>query len=88
MNLTPAEKETIILTSEADETASVFTYDARLKAKLKQLHERFPDKIYPEKEVKYGAVSYMIIPRERYHRSTVGYRSSAEAYQASAIGYR
>ena len=60
MNLTPAEKETIILTSEADETASVFTFDTRLKAKLKQLHERFPDKIYPDKEVKYGAVSYIV----------------------------
>ena len=60
MNLTPAEKETIILTSEADETASVFTFDTRLKAKLKQLHERFPDKIYPDKEVKHGAVSYIV----------------------------
>lgn len=60
MNLTPAEKETIILTSEADETASVYTYDARLKAKLKQLHERFPDKIYPDEKMKYGAVSYIV----------------------------
>ena len=30
MNLTSAEKETIILTSEADDTASVYTYDSRI----------------------------------------------------------
>ena len=30
-DLTPAERETIILTSEADETASVYTFDKRLK---------------------------------------------------------
>jgi len=60
MNLTPAEKETIILTSEADDTASVYTFDARLIRKLKQLHERFPDKIYPAEEVKHVAVSYIV----------------------------
>ena len=60
MNLTPKEKETIILTSEADETAGIYTYDARLIRKLKQLHTRFPDKIYPVKEAGYGAVSYVI----------------------------
>ena len=60
MNLTPEEKETIILTSEADETASVYTYDARLIRQLKQLHVRFPDKIYPAEEAKHGAVSYII----------------------------
>lgn len=60
MNLTPKEKETIILTSEADETAGIYTYDARLIRKLKQLHARFPDKIYPIKEAVHGAVSYVI----------------------------
>ena len=47
MNLTPAEKETIILTSEADDTASVYTYDSRLIRKLERLHKLFPDKIHP-----------------------------------------
>ena len=46
MNLTPAEKETIILTSEADDTASVYTYDSRLIRKLEHLHKLFPDKIH------------------------------------------
>ena len=58
MNLTPAEKETIILTSEADDTASVYTFDVRLKRKLEHLHKLFPDKIHPIKEEKYGAANY------------------------------
>ena len=59
MNLTPAEKETIILTSEADDNASVYTFDVRLKRKLEHLHKLFPDKIHPIKEEKYGAVNYL-----------------------------
>lgn len=34
-DLTPAERETIILTSEADDVASVYTFDKRLKVQLK-----------------------------------------------------
>lgn len=60
MNLTPAEKETIILTSEADNTASVYTFDVRLKRKLERLHKLFPDKIHPINEEKYGAVNYTV----------------------------
>ena len=60
MNLTPAEKETIILTSEADDTASVYTYDSRLIRKLEHLHKLFPDKIHPIKEEKYGAANYTV----------------------------
>lgn len=60
MNLTPAEKETIILTSEADDTASVYTFDVRLKRKLERLHKLFPDKIHPINEEKYGAVNYTV----------------------------
>jgi len=60
MNLTPEEMETIILTSEADETANIYTFDSRLKRKLRQLHKQFPDKIYPDREVKHGAVSYTV----------------------------
>lgn len=60
MNLTPAEKETIILTSEADDNASVYTFDVRLKRKLERLHKLFPDKIHPIKEEKYGAVNYTV----------------------------
>jgi len=34
MKLSPAERETIILFSDADDTASVYTYDRRLIKKL------------------------------------------------------
>ena len=50
----------LILTSEADETASVFTFDRRLKAKLERLNKSFPELIYPDKEVEHGAVSYIV----------------------------
>ncbi|MBQ8369353.1 MAG: immunoglobulin [Clostridia bacterium] len=60
MKLTPAEKETIILTSEADETASVSTYDHRLKKKLNALAERFPEQIRLTETLREGGVSYTI----------------------------
>lgn len=37
MKLSPAERETIILFSDADDTASVYTYDRRLIKKLDAL---------------------------------------------------
>ena len=60
MNLTSAEKETIILTSEADDTGSVYTFDVRLKRKLANLHRLFPDKIHPINEENHGAVNYTV----------------------------
>ena len=60
IELTPAERETIILTSEADETASVYTFDKRLKVQLKRLSEKFPELIYPGKKAIEGAVNYIV----------------------------
>lgn len=60
MKLTPAEKETIILTSEADDTASVYTYDFRLKSKLKELAVRFPEQIRLTETLKEGGAAYTI----------------------------
>ena len=34
MRLEPSERETIILFSDADDTASVYTFDKKLKARL------------------------------------------------------
>lgn len=39
---TKEEKETVILFNEAEDTASVYTHNARIKNKLKDLSERFP----------------------------------------------
>ena len=63
MKLTPYERETIILYNEAENTASVYTHDHRLIEKLKRLHEKYPDQIYPEKKMRHGAVSYIVPKR-------------------------
>ena len=63
MKLSPEERETIILYNEADDAASVYTHDHRLIEKLKLLHAKYPDKIYPEKKMLHGAVSYIVPKR-------------------------
>lgn len=89
MKLTPAERETIILFSDADDTASVYTHDSRLIAKLKELHQKQPDKVYPERKERPGAVSY-IVPkssvsiREPYSEE----RRKAASERAKKAGYK
>ena len=63
MKLTPYERETIILYNEAESIASVYTHDHRLIEKLKRLHAKFPDQIYPERKEHPGAVSYIVPKR-------------------------
>ena len=89
MKLEPSERETIVLFSDADDTASVYTHDHKLKARLKELHRRQPDKIYPEKKEHAGAVSY-IVPkncvsiREPYSEE----RRKAASERAKQAGYK
>ena len=45
MKLTAIEQETIILYNQAEATAEVETYDARLLEKLNRLAEKYPDQI-------------------------------------------
>lgn len=59
MNLTPYERETIILFNEEEDTASVYTHNAKLIRKLKKLSAKYPDKIYEVKSVN-GSVSYIV----------------------------
>lgn len=63
MRLTPEERETIIFYNEAEDTASVYTHDPKLREKLKQLHKKHPDKVYPERKEHPGAVSYIVPKR-------------------------
>lgn len=66
MKLSPEERETIILYNEAADTASVYTYDPKLIGKLKRLHEKYPDKVYPEKTRQHGSdrcASYIVPKR-------------------------
>ena len=60
MKLTPEERETIILYDEASENATVYTHDLKLIAKLKLLHDGYPDQIYPDRPEHPGAVSYVV----------------------------
>lgn len=60
MKLSPAERETIILFSDADETASVYTHDNRLIKKLDALSKKCPEEIYEEKKSAHGAHFYVV----------------------------
>ena len=63
MKLTPAERETIILFDEAGSTANVYTHDHKLIEKLKRLHMKYPDQIFPDGKAHAGAVSYTVPKR-------------------------
>lgn len=59
--LTKYEKETIILTSEGDETYNVFTYNPALKRRLADFAKKYPAVCHLESEDrKYGSQSYVI----------------------------
>lgn len=89
MKLSKYENETIINYNEAESTASVYTHDPKLIAKLKRLSEKHPDKVYPECKGSHGAVSY-IVPkscvcvREPYSDA----RRCAASEHAKSAGYK
>ena len=61
MKLTKYEKETIILTSEGDETYSVYTFNPTLKRRLADFAKKYPDLCRLESEdKKVGYQSYII----------------------------
>lgn len=61
MKLTKYEKETIILTSEGDDTYSVYTFNAALKRRLADFAKKYPDLCRLESEdKKIGCQSYLI----------------------------
>ena len=60
MKLSKLEQESIILYNEEESTASIYTHDPKLIRKLKRLAEKYPDKVYPDKAVHAGAVSYAV----------------------------
>ena len=60
MNLTKAERETIILFNEAENTADVFTYSKRLISKLEKLYHKYPNLIHHNIKDFMGAVRYTV----------------------------
>ena len=61
MKLTKYEKETIILTSEGDDTYSVYTFNSALKRRMADFAKKYPDLCHLESEdKKVGYQSYVI----------------------------
>ena len=59
--LSKYERETILLTSEADDTWEFYTFNQYLRNKLKKYAARYPDLCrLKEENKKYGYVSYII----------------------------
>ena len=59
--LTKAEKETIILTSEADDFWSIYTFNPALISKLKKYAEHHPDLCHLKTEdAEYGSTTYEV----------------------------
>ena len=60
MKLLPEERETIILWSDAEDTANIYTHDRKLKSRLKQLSQKFPSQFSFDRKEHPGAVSYIV----------------------------
>ena len=58
--LTKIEKETIILFNEAEDMASIYTYNASLKKRLEAFSRKYPDLCRLEKPECHGGVSYLL----------------------------
>ena len=54
------EEESIILYNNAEQTASVYTHDPKLKEKLKRLSEKYPDRIIYITDNENGGVTYVV----------------------------
>ncbi len=74
MRLTKYEKETIILTSEGDDTYSVYTFNAALTRRLAVFAKKYPDLCRLESEdKKIGYQSYVISKARLSIRLTAPY---------------
>ena len=90
MKLTKFEKETIILTSEGDDTYNVYTFNAGLKRRLADFAKKFPTVCRLEYEdKKIGSVSYVINKARLSIRLTAPYtdaRRESARENAKRIG--
>ena len=83
MELTAIEQETIILYNQAEATAEVETYDARLLEKLNRLAEKYPDQIQKTGERRFTVPKRCVSVREPYSAE----RRKAASERAKAAGY-
>ena len=89
MKLTPYEMETIINYNQEDDTASVYTYDQKLKDKLMELSARFPYKFKQLQKSRTGPASYLVpkncvtirVPFSDERRKAASERAKAAGYK-------
>lgn len=60
MKLTKYERETIICFNEEETTASVYTFNKKLREKLARLARKCPDQVRPDRPEHRGAVTYTV----------------------------
>lgn len=60
MRLTKYEKETIILFNESEDKASIYTYNAGLKTRLKKFSKEYPQLCRLKEKNKYGGCEYLV----------------------------
>ena len=60
MRLLPEERETIILRSDADKTADVYTHDRKLISRLRELSRKCPSQFFSDRIEAAGAISYTV----------------------------
>lgn len=60
MRLTKAEQETIILFSEAEQTASVYTHNAALLHQLERLRRSHPAQVHQTERGGHGGADYLL----------------------------
>lgn len=89
--LTKYEKETIILTSEGDDTYSVYTFNPTLKRRLADFAKKYPAVCHLESEdKKLGSQSYVIDKARLSIRLTAPYsdeRRKAARENAKGHGF-
>ena len=66
MKLSRYEQETVINYNEAETTASVYTHDTKLLAKLSRLAAKYPRQVWQEGENSYPVPKSCIFVREPY----------------------
>lgn len=86
MALTKIEKETIILFNEAEETASVYTYNAALLRKLERLRTERPEDVKIHDEHPSGSKTYLI--PKKYVRITATQKLTDEQREKRAEIFR
>ena len=60
--LTKAEKETILLTSEADDTWQIYTFNPALKNRLRKFSTRYPEICWlKDEDPEAGSVTYILL---------------------------